>query len=133
MTKQEIIDKINTGIRGQGSQVDIGGVLGDILEGILDLIPSSSGKSYIHMNLLTPFEDKTPEEASEIFNISLASFNKLVSGEISSVIQDSMFNSYLVCVLDDGDSVFFFKGDSQNWGASYYLFANNGKWTFSEV
>lgn len=37
MTKQEIIDKINAGIRGQGSQVDIGGVLGDILEAILDL------------------------------------------------------------------------------------------------
>ena len=31
MTKQEIIDKINTGIRGQGSMVDIGGVLADVL------------------------------------------------------------------------------------------------------
>lgn len=31
MTKEEIIDKINTGIRGQGSMVDIGGVLADVL------------------------------------------------------------------------------------------------------
>lgn len=87
------------------------------------------------MNLLTPFEDKTPEEAAEIFNIPLALFNKLVSGEISSVIQDSMFNSYLVCVLDDGDSIFFFRGDAQDWGARYDLLRNSstGKWTFDEV
>lgn len=38
MTKQEIIDKINTGIRGQGSMVDIGGVLADVLTGIVDNI-----------------------------------------------------------------------------------------------
>ncbi len=40
MTKQEIIDKINTGIRGQGSMVDIGGVLADVLTGIVsDMLP----------------------------------------------------------------------------------------------
>lgn len=43
MTKQEIIDKINAGIRGQGSQVDTGGVLGEILEGIMEMAEEGGG------------------------------------------------------------------------------------------
>lgn len=40
MTKDELLTLIAAKIDGQGSQVDIGGALGDILRGVVDLIPA---------------------------------------------------------------------------------------------
>lgn len=47
MTKQEIKDLVAAKIAGQGSQVDIGGALADILSGIVDAIPEGGGDNPI--------------------------------------------------------------------------------------
>lgn len=39
MTKQEIIDAIEKGIEGQGTMVDLGGVLPKVLKAIVDALP----------------------------------------------------------------------------------------------
>lgn len=41
MTKQEIIDAIEKGIAGQGTMVDLGGVLPKVLKAIVDALPTS--------------------------------------------------------------------------------------------
>lgn len=83
MTKQEIIDKINTGIRGQGSMVDIGGVLADVLtelvEGVEDLEYSRT-----HPNLQLSFEKVyeiagyNETQTAEALNITVEDFRRLM-------------------------------------------------------
>lgn len=75
MTKQEIIDKINTGIRGQGSMVDIGGVLADVLEGILENAAKPEPKITIRES--QDFTGLDAEEAAERLGITVDELNEI--------------------------------------------------------
>lgn len=130
MTKQEIIDKINTGIRGQGSMVDIGGVLADVLEGIIGL---STRSGVLTIRLPEPFENKTREEVKEAFGITDDELDKLHSGLYASVTRFDYVESYLIVVSNDGDSIFFFNGDAHDFGATYSLRFSNSGYTFNEI
>lgn len=43
LTKQEIKDLVEEKLRGQGNQVDLGNVIPDIIDSIVDMIPTGSG------------------------------------------------------------------------------------------
>lgn len=80
MTKQEIIDKINTGIRGQGSMVDIGGVLADVLEGVLENAATPEPK--ITIRETQDFTELDAEEAAERLGITVEQLNEIPNQSI---------------------------------------------------
>jgi hypothetical protein len=134
MTKDEIKAIVAEKIAGQGSAIDAASVLPTILDAIIDIIPSGGGRSeQISMNLGDLFENKTAEEAAEIFGITNEQFERLVTGRYCSALEEDVAISYLVTVADDGDKVYFFSGDSGGIGCSFSLLYSNGLYTFAEV
>ena len=108
--------------------------LSDVLDAIIDIIPSAGGSSQqITMILGDVFENKTAEEAAEIFGITNEQFERLVTGRYCSALEKDVAASYLVTVEDDGDKVYFFSGDSSGLGCSYSLKYSNGLYTLNEV
>lgn len=84
MTIQEIKELVSKKIAGQGSQVDIGGALAEILNGIVDNIPQP--KSFTFSSFVS-FEGKTAAEVVAL-NIGFASeaevvdfYEKALNGE----------------------------------------------------
>lgn len=75
MTKQEIKDLVAAKIAGQGTQVDLGGALPEIINAIVDAIPSLEPK--ISLNVSEAFQDKSAEEAAETLGITVAELNEI--------------------------------------------------------
>lgn len=150
MTKQEIIDKINTGIRGQGSMVDIGGVLADVLTELVEGVDTLE-YSRTHPNLQIEISndasnivDSTETETAEILNIKVEDLRRLMkyggfvslNGELVSEFED-----LVAIVIQDTDTeapdrkMDFFIKNSTNDAPSirFYLVQRNGLYTFGEV
>lgn len=86
MTPQEIQALINAKIAGQGSAVDVGGALPQILSGILELAQASAPKTVVEM--VGSVEDGTLEEALAALTIDgePATVEKLLSLDISQFV-----------------------------------------------
>lgn len=75
MTKTEILEKIDKGLRGQGNQVDIGNVLADVLTEIVNPTP-------VAITSDTPFEDYTLTEAADALGVSAETLDNLANGGV---------------------------------------------------
>lgn len=86
MTPKEIQALIDAKIAGQGSAVDVGGALTQILSGILDLAQASAPKTVVEM--VGSVEDGTLEEALAALTIDgePATVEKLLSLDISQFV-----------------------------------------------
>lgn len=86
MTPQEIQALINAKIAGQGSAVDVGGALPQILSGILDLAQAGAAKTVVEM--VGSVENGTLEQALAALTIDgePATVEKLLSLDISQFV-----------------------------------------------
>lgn len=133
MTKDEIKAIVAEKIAGHGSAIDAASVLPTILDAIIDIIPSGGSSQQITMIFGDSFEDKTAEEAAEIFGITNEQLERLIRGEYSSALVKGIAVSYLVTVYNESECVYFFSGDVQNFGCSYTLSYSKGLYTFNEA
>ena len=78
MTKQEIKELVSKKIAGQGSQVDIGGALAEILNGIIDM----AGAKKVEVPMLTTFEDETKAQAAADLHISESDLDSLFEADV---------------------------------------------------
>lgn len=93
MTKQEIKDLIAAKIAGQGNQVDSGGALAEILDGIIDAMPAQKYPVPLKTNSLDEnfFENKTAEQTAEILGITIDELRAIFSCEIPILVMDDTF------------------------------------------
>lgn len=78
MTKQEIKELVSKKIAGQGSQVDIGGALAEILNGIIDI----AGAKKVEVPMLITFEDLTKAQAAAELQISESDLDSLFEADV---------------------------------------------------
>lgn len=75
MDKQEIIDAIEKGIAGQGTMVDLGGILPKVLKAIVDALPEGGSspiapEPIISINDVGTREDMTKSQAAEYLGVT---------------------------------------------------------------
>lgn len=78
MTKQEIKELVSKKIAGQVSQVDIGGALAEILNGIIDI----AGAKKVEVPMLITFEDLTKAQAAAELQISESDLDSLFEADV---------------------------------------------------
>lgn len=78
MTIQEIKELVSKKIAGQGSQVDIGGALAEILNGIIDM----AGAKKVEVPKLITFEDLTKAQAAADLQISESDLDSLFEADV---------------------------------------------------
>lgn len=100
MTIQEIKELVSKKIAGQGSQVDIGGALAEILNGIVDLLP---GPTLIHITG-DYFANKSKSEAITLLGITPEQFDNLFKGEYFRATIDAYYMKTFVVLVDRDDS-----------------------------
>ena len=79
MTKQEIKELVSKKIAGQGSQVDIGGALAEILNGIIDM---AGAKKEVFVPNLTSFTNVSKAQAAAQLQISESDLDSLFEADV---------------------------------------------------
>lgn len=120
MTKSEILEKIDKGLRGQGNQVDIGNVLADILTEIAD------GGPTLTITKTSSDTDFTKEEFATNLGITETEVDNLFRGDYKTVrkkIEGGFIVMPLVLAyfLDDNTYLLFGISEGDNIGASLYV------------
>lgn len=134
MTKTEILEKIDKGLRGQGNQVDIGNVLADVLTEIVD-----GGPTLTITNNVQGY-DLTKEEFAANLGITETEVDNLFRGDYKTVRINSS-NSFMVLPLivaylfDDGAGTLIFGGQDENFGVTLYVDYDEGAYNigYAEV
>ena len=96
MTIQEIKELVSKKIAGQGSQVDIGGALAEVLTGICDAIIASEEKSLRISPSSGSLKEATKAQMAEFLNISEENVEALINGEIKTLIVSSASGELLL-------------------------------------
>lgn len=114
MTKEEIKTLIDTKIAGQGTNVDGGGALATILNGIVDAMPEGGGAEPLVVSGVFDGLGFNPNPGGPTFNEALAAFT---SG--ASVLLYSDTDDYYLKILGtDGRSLWYYhiiEGDFGHW------------------
>ena len=100
MTIQEIKELVSKKIAGQGSQVDIGGALAEILNGIIDI---ADGKKIVEVPNLTTFEDETKAQAAADLHISESDLDSLFEADVITTTGPS--GTISLCLTSNINSV----------------------------
>ena len=132
MEKTEILALIDKAIKGQGTNVDAGGALATILEGIMDSIPQ---KKIIRASLPSSIEQEPLSDVLGLMKLTEAEFYELFNPDIDVV---------LVSVVDADEvlwlnritlrrnpagglgAVFGGKGNNDVEGAQFEIFVDEG-------
>lgn len=95
MTAQEIQALIDAKIAGQGSAVDVGGALPQILSGILEIAQSGAQKTIVKVEQTSDSTISTEEALSYIkINGGTATFDSLMELELSKTIIE--YNGFML-------------------------------------
>ena len=136
MTTQEIKDLIASKIAGQGSAVDAGSALPEILNGIVDLMAAPSRMIKPLSIRYSHFVDKTENEAVALMQLTEEQLKDLMKGYYPIV----QFSNYTLLALtfhdadNDADVVRFYEVlDDGSLANTYVLTIRNGRYTLSEV
>lgn len=86
MTKDEIIALIDAKIAGQGTNIDAGSALPEILNGILDL---ASG-DVVRITGTLPVTAIGVEAAANALGITAAEFQRILAGEVPTIIYNDV-------------------------------------------
>lgn len=90
MTKQEIIDSVEKGIEGQGTMVDLGGVLPKILKAIVDALPEGGAEPAITINAISLTEESI-ESAATALGITVEELLSLPKQSVIGMTNDSEY------------------------------------------
>ena len=105
MTLAEIKELISKKIAGQGSQVDIGGALAEVLTGIAEAVEAATPKE-LEIASVSSFSNYTKAQAAEALGITEAEVDALYSGEYSTVVYspETLISSYYISIKVLGSS-----------------------------
>lgn len=137
MTIQEIKELVSKKIAGQGSQVDIGGALAEILNGIVELLP---GPTLIHITG-DYFANKSKSEAITLLGITPEQFDNLFKGEYFRATIDAYSMKTFVVLVDRDDSFnkpqvcFCYANDADTEMTTHVFLRENtdGTYSFTEL
>ena len=130
MTKEEIKALIAEKIAGQGNQVDSGGALADILNGIIDSIPQVLPPTTLDFTLPeSTLGNVSAEEMAQGLGITVGELKGLMLGQYVAVRDSNAGQSFLVSRngdninmisgQDDGSAIVVYRaiktGDIYNW------------------
>lgn len=94
MTKQEIKDLVAAKIAGQGTQVDLGGVLPTVLSEIIDMIPEGGGGDVQNAGVFLNLGDKLVAEAS----YTDAEFDARFGAGMAAALREGIANKNIVAI-----------------------------------
>lgn len=118
MTQQEIQALINAKIAGQGSAVDVGGALPQILSGILEVAQAAQKPK---LEIETATEDTTVEQVLALLEINgkHPTLEDLFNLEVGTVVSSDGYGEMIAATIQKGPTFFnmYFGFFSDNFGA----------------